>query len=124
VLFLTTGRIVGVVYDDSHQWLLGSCVKLDKIALVVCWWKIQFETKNSRSNGKIDLPCISVWSGIGLYYCQQIVACHSNKIHKEMVSATLSELMLIAFMCSASLCIRLRSILRNRFVTSLLSHSL
>jgi len=123
-LFLTTGRIVGVVYDDSHQWLLGSCVKLDRIAPVVCWWRIQFKIKKSRRIGKIDLPCISVWSGTGLYYCRQIVTCPSNKIHKEMVSATLSEFMLIAFVCSASLCIRLRSILRNRFVTSLSSHSL
>ena len=121
VLFLTTGRIVGVVYDDSNQWLLGSCVKLDRIAPVFWWWKIQFETKNSRRNGKIDLPCISVWSGTGLYFCCQIVACPSNKIHEDMMSATLSEFMLIAFVCSASLCIRLRSILRNRFVTSLLS---
>jgi len=91
VLFLTTGRIVVVVYDDSHQWLLGSFVKLDKIAPVVCWWKIQFETKNSRRNGKIDLPSISVWRGTGLYYCRQIVACPSNKIHKEMVSIVVSE---------------------------------
>jgi len=82
VLFLTTGRIVGVVYDDSHQGLLGSCVKLDKIAPVVCWWKIQFETKNSRRNG-IDLPCISVWCGTGLYYCRQIVAYPSNKYIKK-----------------------------------------
>jgi len=21
------GRVMGVVYDDTHQWLLGSCVK-------------------------------------------------------------------------------------------------
>ena len=40
-----------------------------------------------------------------------------------MVSANLSEFMLTAFVCSASLCIRLRSILRNRFVTSLLNLS-
>jgi len=110
-----TGRKVGVVYDDSHQWLLGSCVKLDKIVPVVWWWKIQFE---SRWNGKIDLLCISVWSGTGLYYCRQIIACPSNKIHKDMVSAALFEFMLIAVVCPASSCV-----LRNRFVTLLLSLS-
>ena len=39
------------------------------------------------------------------------------------MSTNLSEFMLAAFACSASLCIRLRSILRNRFVTSLLNLS-
>ena len=35
--------------------------------------------RNSSKSGKIDLSCISVWNGTGLYYCQQIVACSSSK---------------------------------------------
>jgi len=38
------GRVTRVVYDDTHQWLLGSCVKF--IARPQSWcWKIHFETK-------------------------------------------------------------------------------
>jgi len=29
--------------------------------------------RNSHRSGKIDLSCISVWDGAGLYYCQEIV---------------------------------------------------
>jgi len=29
------GQVVGVVYDDTHQWLLGSCVKFSQIAVLV-----------------------------------------------------------------------------------------
>jgi len=35
--------------------------------------------RNRCRNGKIDLSCISVWDGTGLYNCQQIVACPSSK---------------------------------------------
>jgi len=28
-------RVMGDVYDDTHQWLLGSCVKFSKTAVVV-----------------------------------------------------------------------------------------
>jgi len=28
-------RVMGVVYDDTHQWLLGSCVKFSQTAVVV-----------------------------------------------------------------------------------------
>jgi len=29
------GRVMGVVYDDTHQWLLGSCVKFCQTAVLV-----------------------------------------------------------------------------------------
>jgi len=29
------GLVMGVVYDHTHQWLLGSCVKFRKTAVVV-----------------------------------------------------------------------------------------
>jgi len=29
------GQVVGVVYDDTHQWLLGSCVKFSQTAVLV-----------------------------------------------------------------------------------------
>ena len=29
------GRVIGVVFDDIQQWLLGSCVKFSQTALVV-----------------------------------------------------------------------------------------
>jgi len=28
-------RVMGVVYDDTHQWLLGSCVKFSPTAVLV-----------------------------------------------------------------------------------------
>jgi len=28
------GRVMGVVYDDTHQWLLGFCVKFHQTAVV------------------------------------------------------------------------------------------
>jgi len=34
---------MGNVYDDTHQWLLGSRVKFSQTA--VLWWKVQFEAK-------------------------------------------------------------------------------
>jgi len=27
--------VMGVIYDDTHQWLLGSCVKFSNTAVVV-----------------------------------------------------------------------------------------
>jgi len=37
------GGVMGVVYDDTHQWLLGSCVKFGQTGF---WWgKVQFEAK-------------------------------------------------------------------------------
>jgi len=35
--------------------------------------------RNRCSNGKIDLSCVSVRDGTGLYNCQQMVACPSSK---------------------------------------------
>jgi len=29
------GRVMGVVYDDTHQWLTGSCVKFSQTAVLV-----------------------------------------------------------------------------------------
>jgi len=29
------GRVMGVVYDDTHQWLLGSCVRFSQTAALV-----------------------------------------------------------------------------------------
>jgi len=29
------GRIMGFVYDDTHQWFLRSCVKFNQTAVVV-----------------------------------------------------------------------------------------
>jgi len=29
------GRVTRVVYDDTHQWLLGSCVKFGQTAVAV-----------------------------------------------------------------------------------------
>jgi len=29
------GRVMGFVYDDTHQWLLGSCVKFSQIDVLV-----------------------------------------------------------------------------------------
>jgi len=37
------GRVTRVVYDDTHQGLLGSCVKFSQTAVMVL--KIHFETK-------------------------------------------------------------------------------
>jgi len=41
--------------------------------------KIISKLRNCHRSGKIDLSCISVWDGTGLYYSQQIVACPSSK---------------------------------------------
>jgi len=29
------GQVMGVVYDDTHQWLRGSCVKFSQTAVLV-----------------------------------------------------------------------------------------
>jgi len=29
------GRVTRVVYDDTHQWLFGSCVKFSQTAIVM-----------------------------------------------------------------------------------------
>jgi len=29
------GRVMGVVYDDTYQWLLGSCVTFSQTAVLV-----------------------------------------------------------------------------------------
>jgi len=29
------GRVMGVVYDDTHQWLFGSCVKFSQTTVLV-----------------------------------------------------------------------------------------
>jgi len=29
------GRVMGVVSDDTHQWLLGSCVKFSQTVVLV-----------------------------------------------------------------------------------------
>jgi len=53
------GRVMGVVYDDTHRWLLGSCVKFTQTAVLVVKGSVRsYET--SVVNGRIDLSCISV----------------------------------------------------------------
>jgi len=51
------GRVTRVVNDDTHQWLLGSCVKLSDRGRGV---EIFISKLKRRKNGKIDLSCISV----------------------------------------------------------------
>jgi len=33
--FVLDGRVMEVVYDNTHHWLLGSCVKFIQTAVVV-----------------------------------------------------------------------------------------
>jgi len=54
-------------------------VKFGQTAAVLDVQKFISKLRNSRRNVKIDLSCISMWDGTGLYYCQQIVACPSSK---------------------------------------------
>jgi len=35
VVVLLGGRVNRVIYDDTHQWFLGSCVKFNQTAVVV-----------------------------------------------------------------------------------------
>jgi len=71
------GRVTRLVYDDTHQRLLGSCVKVSQTAVVVEIFISKL--RNRRRKRKIDLSCILVCDETGLYYCQQIVACPSSK---------------------------------------------
>jgi len=53
------GRVMGVVYDDTDQWFLGSCVKFSQKAVLV----VKGSVRNQETvviNGKIDLSCNSV----------------------------------------------------------------
>jgi len=34
-VFVLVGRVARLVYDDTHQWLLGSCVKFRQTGVVV-----------------------------------------------------------------------------------------
>jgi len=53
------GRVMGVVYDDTRRWLLGSCMKFSQTAVLVVKGSIRsYET--GVVNVKIDLSCISV----------------------------------------------------------------
>jgi len=110
------GRVIGVGYDDTHQWLLGPCVKFSQTAVLV----VKGSVRSSGTvviNGKIDLSCIAVWGRTGLYYCQQIVACPSRKMlatASRIGFSYLSKYILTVSVCSAALClVWLRSILRN-----------
>jgi len=51
------GRVTRVVNDDTHQWFLGSCMKLSDRGRGV---EIFISKLKRRKNGKIDLSCISV----------------------------------------------------------------
>jgi len=50
---------MGVVDDDTYQWLLGSCVKInsDRGRGIK---RFSSKLRNSRRNMKIDLPYISL----------------------------------------------------------------
>jgi len=74
---VSDGRVTRLVCDDTHQWLLESCVKFSQTAVVVEIFISKL--RNRRRKKKIDLSCISVCDKTGLYYCQQIVACPSSK---------------------------------------------
>ena len=98
---------MGLVYDDTHRtsgysdptWNLDRGRGGERFSSKI-------KIRNSRRNGKIDLPCISVRGGTGLYYCQQIVPCPSSKIVvKDLVSVNLFEFNLTAVVRSAVLCI-------------------
>jgi len=52
------GRVTRVVYDDTRQWLLESCVKLSLTAVVVEIFISKLG--NSGRCGKINLSCNSV----------------------------------------------------------------
>jgi len=52
------GKITRVVYDDTHQWLLESCVKFSQTAVVA--EILISKRRNSRRSGKINLSCYSV----------------------------------------------------------------
>ena len=54
------GRVIRVVCDDTHQGLLGSCVKFSQTVVVVSVEKSILKLRNSHRSGKIDLSCISV----------------------------------------------------------------
>ena len=57
-------RVIGVVYDETHQWLLGSSVEFRQTAVVRRGVeKFSSKLRISRRNGKIVLSCISVWDG-------------------------------------------------------------
>jgi len=47
-----------VDYDDTYQWLLGSCVKFSQTAADI--EKLISKLRPSWRSGKIDLSCISV----------------------------------------------------------------
>jgi len=54
-------RVIGVVYDETHQWLLGSSVEFRQTAVVRRGVeKFSSKLRISRRNGKIVLSCISV----------------------------------------------------------------
>jgi len=71
------GRVTRIIYDDTHPLLPESCMNFSQTAVVVEIFISKL--RNSRKRGKIDLSCISVWDGTGLYYCQQIVNRPSSK---------------------------------------------
>jgi len=53
------GRVMRVVYDDTHQRLLGSCVKFSQTR-GFGGERFSSKLRKSRVNGKIDLSCILV----------------------------------------------------------------
>jgi len=52
------GRITRGVYDDTHQWLLESCVEFSQTTVVVEIFISKL--RNSQRTGKINLSGISV----------------------------------------------------------------
>jgi len=61
------GRVMGVVYDDTHQWLFGSCVKFSQTAVVV--WKDSVRCTKQSQKWE-DSSSVHLWGGTGWYCCQ------------------------------------------------------
>jgi len=78
--------------------------------------------RNRRTNGKIDLSCISVWDGTGLYYCQQIVACPCSKcLWKQNWFQLIYQNLSWLQYCVLLPYVWLRNILHKWFVTKVLT---
>ena len=103
--------------------MLASCVKFTGGQTAIVVWKNSFrKLSNRRRNGKIDLSCISVWDGTGLYYCQQIVACPSSKcLWKQNWFQLIYQNLSWLQYCVLLPCVWLRNILRKWFVTTVLT---
>jgi len=69
------GRVTSDVCDDTHQGLLGSCVKFSQTVVAGSVEKSISKLRNSHKSGKIDLSCIEM----ELDYIQ---GCHTILISK------------------------------------------